>query len=120
MARARSITDVATLWGMWHDPTTTVCEIARTLCVSETTVRATARSLGLHGRTLVKDGSNVEPEVDSEEDAESYGSLRLAPSVAAAAAEVRSRWSDVERYQRRVQKVQPVVVQSFSFARCEQ
>ena len=35
-------------------------------------------------------------------------SLRLAPSVAAAAAEVRKRWSDEEKYQRRVTKVQPI------------
>lgn len=45
---------------------------------------------------------------EHDENAVSCESLRLAPSVAAAAAEVRKRWSEQEKYQRRVQKVMPV------------
>jgi hypothetical protein len=93
---------------MWHDETLTICEIARALGVSESTVTETAKRFGLDERTRIIEGGNDPPPVDEDEDLASCESLRLAPSVAAAAAEVRRSWSDEERYQRRVTKVQPV------------
>jgi hypothetical protein len=118
--RPTRIQDVHRFWRLWHDESLTTCDIARALGVSESTVRSTASRFGLTNRDRPHDWGNETYTVEPEEDLASCESLRLAPSVAAAAAEVRSKWTDEERYSRRVQKVQPVVVQSFSFARCEQ
>ena len=106
--RSKRITDAKKFLAMWHDETFTICEIARAFGVSESTVGSTAKRFALEERTRIIQGGNDPPPVDEEEDVASCESLRLSPTVAAAAAEVRRSWSDEERYQRRVTKVQPV------------
>jgi hypothetical protein len=107
-ARPTRIQDVHRFWKLWHDESLTTCDIARALGVSESTVRSTASRFGLTRRDRPHDLGNEVYAVEADEDLASCESLRLAPSVAAAAAEVRSRWSEQERYHRRVTKVQPV------------
>lgn len=105
--RSRSyVRDVLTFFRLWNQPELTIGEIAQRLDVAPGAVLRAARNYGLGKRLRVVPDrcEDVEPE----EDLASCASLRLAPTVAAAAAEVRQGWSDDERYQRRVTKVQPV------------
>jgi AraC-like DNA-binding protein len=100
------VRDVLKFFELWNSPELTIGEIAQRLDVAPGAVMRAARHYGLGKRMrVVPDrGEAVEPD----EDLASCESLRLAPTVAAAAAEVRQGWSDDERYQRRVTKVQPV------------
>jgi hypothetical protein len=108
MSREKAITDILTFCRLWNNPATTVCEITRVFRVSETTVRKTANRLGLQSRRLVKEGCNEPPPVEESEESASGSSLRLAPTVEAAAEEVRRRWTEQEEYNHRVTRVQPV------------
>jgi transcriptional regulator with XRE-family HTH domain len=100
------VRDVLRLFSLWNDCERTIGEIAQALNVTPGAVMRAARRYGLKRRQRI--APDVGFAVESDEDLASCESLRLAPTVAAAAAEVRKGWTEHERYQRRVQKVLPV------------
>ena len=103
------VVNVLELFRLWNDPDISTGEIARRVNIRPASLLRVARRYGLKPRQKsLMLGDSVGLEAESDEDLASCESLRLAPTVAAAAAEVRRSWSDEERYQRRVTKVQPV------------
>lgn len=103
------VVKVLELFRLWNDPDISTGEIARRVNIRPASLLRVARRYGLRPRQKsLLDGNSVGFAAESDEDLASCESLRLAPTVAAAAAEVRRSWSDEERYRRRVTKVQPV------------
>ena len=104
---ARTIVrDVLRLFALWNEVELTIGDIANELGVTPGAVMRAARRYGLKRRQRI--APDIGHAAEADEDLASCESLRLAPSVAAAAAEVRRGWTEHERYQRRVQKVLPV------------
>jgi len=102
-----TVTNVVELFRLWHDSDLSVPDIANRLDVTERAVRRAARRYGLPKRNGFDEHS--EPvDVPAGEDEASQSSLRLAPSTERLAAPIRESWSDEVRYQRRVQRVQPL------------
>ena len=100
------VRDVLRLFALWNEVELTIGDIANELGVTPGAVMRAARRYGLKRRQRI--APDIGHAAEADEDLASCESLRLAPSVAAAAAEVRRGWTEHERYQRRVQKVLPV------------
>jgi hypothetical protein len=100
------VRDVLRLFALWNEVELTIGDIANDLGVTPGAVMRAARRYGLKRRQRI--APDIGHAAEADEDLASCESLRLAPSVAAAAAEVRRGWTEHERYQRRVQKVLPV------------
>jgi len=100
------VVNVLELFRLWNDPDLSIRDIAKKVNLQPSSVMRAARRYGLRPRARV--APDVGFAAESEEDLASCESLRLAPTVAAAAAEVRRSWSEQERYSRRVTKVMPV------------
>ena len=100
------VRDVLRLFALWNDCERTIGDIANDLGVTPGAVMRAARRYGLKRRQRI--APDIGHAAEADEDLASCESLRLAPSVAAAAAEVRRGWTEHERYQRRVQKILPV------------
>jgi hypothetical protein len=100
------VRDVLRLFALWEEVELTIGDIANDLGVTPGAVMRAARRYGLKRRQRI--APDIGHAAEADEDLASCESLRLAPSVAAAAAEVRRGWTEHERYQRRVQKVLPV------------
>jgi transcriptional regulator with XRE-family HTH domain len=112
------VTDVPRLFRLWHETDLSQAAIARELGVSEGAIKRAVKHFGLPPRGQHAAGLAAnDDDVPADEADASGDSLRLAPSVWAAAEEVRKRWTSEEEYSRRVTRVQPVLLQSFSFER---
>lgn len=100
--------DTLALFRMWHDRRHTVTSIAQHFGVSPKLIYRAASRYGLPQRRRIIVGVSLEDPVDPDEEQASAESLRLAPSTERLAAPIRDGWSDEVRYQRRVQRVQPI------------
>lgn len=100
--------DTLRLFRLWKDSRHTVCTIARELSVPEYLVYRASSLYGMPKRRRIILGIAEEEAPGPEEEQASLDSLRLAPSVEREAARVRARWTESERYLRRVQRVQPL------------
>ena len=106
----QKIRDIGLLFKLWHDDTLKVEDIARTFRVALSTVSATAKRHGLRPRGEVVDGIRHDrAAIDlGVENLSQCESLRLDDWTEERARPIREAWSEDERYQRRVHKIQPV------------
>jgi len=104
------VTDVPRLIRLWTQTSLSLADVARELRVSRGAVSRAVRYYGLKPRPGdVPD----DREISNQESDVSQDTLRLAPSVWAAAEQIRSRWTEADEYNRRCVHVHPVVIPSF-------
>jgi len=104
----RRITDAALLFRLWHDETLRVEDIADRLRVTPNTVTRTAQRFGLANRNRVLSEIRERKAIEAVDEVATHADFRLAPNIEEKARVIREGWSEEVRYERRVQKVQPI------------
>ena len=102
------IKDAALLFRLWHDETLRVEDIADRLRVTPNTVTRTAQRFGLANRSRVVSEIRERKAIEAVEDDSTVVDLRLDDWTEERARPIREGWSEDERYQRRVTKIQPI------------
>lgn len=104
VGRANTIDNIPEFWGMWHDRSMDMLAIAAHFNVSITTVRRTARRLGLPPRNLqVPEPDNEREEGDpSEEEIWGEGGGDGSPGIGGLTGKIRESWSSRREHEARI------------------